>query len=116
MPGFVAAQPSLFCIKSIERFRTFWRLCINSSDCVANEKECSDSLGKRVRSSPKARVGELGAVGTEVEGCLEAGGVGLMFSEAARWAETPREPGCCRMRRRPEAPRPCSCSVTMGEL
>lgn len=24
--------------------------------------------------------------------------------------------GCCRMRRRPEAPRPCSCSGTMGDL
>lgn len=24
--------------------------------------------------------------------------------------------GCCRMRRRPEAPSPCSCSVMTGDL
>ena len=28
----------------------------------------------------------------------------------------PRERGCCRIRRRPEAPRPCSCSVKTGDL
>ena len=56
---------------------------MNSSDCVANEKEWSDSEGKRERSSPKANVGEPGAVGVDSEGCLDTGGV-LMFSEVAR--------------------------------
>jgi hypothetical protein len=36
---------------------------MNSSDCVANENEWSDSEGKRVRSSPKARVGDPGVGG-----------------------------------------------------
>lgn len=87
---------------------------MKSSDWVANENECRDSEGKRVRSSAKARVGEPGADGAEPEGCLETGGV--MLREAARWVEGTREPGTWRMRRRPEAPRPCSCSGTMGDL
>lgn len=85
---------------------------MNSSDCVANEKECSDSEGKRVRSSPKAKVGEPGAL---PEGCREVGGV--MFKDAARWEDVDRRgPGCWRIRRRPEAPKPCSCSGMMGDL
>lgn len=83
IPGLVAAQPSLSRINSMERFSTFWRLWMNSSDCVANENECSDSEGKRERSSPKANVGEAGAVGVDSEGCLDTGGV-VMFSEVAR--------------------------------
>lgn len=27
-----------------------------------------------------------------------------------------RDGGCCRMRLSPDAPRPCSCSVMMGDL
>lgn len=89
---------------------------MNSSDCVANENEWSDSEGKRERSSPKAKVGEPGAVGVDSEGCLDTGGV-LMFSEAARWdVESCLWLGCWRMRRRPDDPRPCSCSGTMGDL
>jgi hypothetical protein len=101
----------------MERFSTFCRLCINSSDCVAKEKECSDSEGKRVRSSPKAKVGEAGAVGAASDGCLDTGGV-AKFSDVERWVAEggPREPGCWRMRRRPEIPMPCSCSGTMGDL
>jgi hypothetical protein len=116
IPGFVAAHPSLSRIKSIERFSTFWRLCINSSDCVANENECRDSEGNRERSSPKANVGDPGAVGAESEGCLDTGGVAI-FNDVARCVEGGnREPPCWRMRRRPEAPMPCSCSGTMGDL
>jgi hypothetical protein len=88
---------------------------MNSSDCVANEKECSDSLGKRLRSSPNANVGEAGAVGAASEGCLDPGGV-AKFSDVDRAEGGPREPGCWRMRRRPDAPMPCSCSGTMGDL
>jgi hypothetical protein len=90
---------------------------MNSSDWVANENEWRDSLGKRVRSSPNARAGEAGAgagtEGSEPEGCLETGGV--MCSEAAREVDN-LEPGCWRMRRRPEEPMPCSCSGRMGDL
>jgi hypothetical protein len=89
---------------------------MNSSDCVANENECRDSEGKRVRSSPKANVGDPGAVCVDSEGCLDTGGV-ARFSEAARWVVCScLGPGCWRMRRRPEDPRPCSCSDTMGDL
>lgn len=89
---------------------------MNPSDCVANENECRDSEGKRVRSSPNAKVGEAGAVGALPEGCLEVGGV--MFNDVARWEEDMdrRGPGCWRIRRKPEAPMPCSCSGMMGDL
>lgn len=40
-----------------------------------------------------------------------------MFSEAARCVEGGnREPGCWRIRLNPDAPMPCSCSGTMGDL
>jgi hypothetical protein len=40
-----------------------------------------------------------------------------MFNEVDRCVEGGRrEPGCWRMRRSPEAPMPCSCSETMGDL
>ena len=55
-----AAHPSLSFINSIDRLRTFCRLCINSSDWWANENECNDSDGKRVRSSVKFNVGDAG--------------------------------------------------------
>ena len=91
---------------------------MSSSDCVANENECNDSEGKRVRSSPKDMIGEGGAEGPEPEGRLEDGGV--ICSDDARCEARP-EPGslgagCWRIRRRPEAPRPCSCSGLMGDL
>jgi hypothetical protein len=98
----------------MDLFNTFCRLCMNSSDCVAKENECKDSVGKRVRSSPKARAGEAGAEGVEPEGCLEVGGV--ICSDAARCEVGNLGPGCWRMRRRPEEPMPCSCSGRMGDL
>lgn len=108
-------------MNSRERLRTFWRLCRKSSDWWAKEKECRDSVGKRERSSEKlgeagpereesgagvARVAlievERERVTTEGlrEEALEFGMVGL------------REGGCCRIRRRPDSPRPCSWSAT----
>ena len=89
---------------------------MNSSDCVANENECKDSDGKRVKSSPIANVGDGGAEGEDPEGRLDTGGV-AMFSDVARWVVGGRrEPGCWRMRRSPDDPRPCSCSGTIGDL
>jgi len=54
----VADQPMRSFMNSMDRFRTFWRLCKRSSDWCAKEKECKLSEGKRDRSSVK--VGELG--------------------------------------------------------
>lgn len=54
---------------------------MNSSDCVAKENECKDSEGKRVRSSPKAKVGDPGTDGAEVEGCRETGGVAMLSED-----------------------------------
>lgn len=67
-----------------------------------------------MRSSPKVSVGEWGVDGADPEGCRDTGGV--ILSEAARCADGSRGPGCWRMRRRPEAPKPCSCSGRMGDL
>lgn len=91
---------------------------MSSSDCVAKENECNDSEGNRVRSSPNAIIGEAGADGPDPEGRREVGGV--MCSDDARW-EARLEPGslgvgCWRIRRSPEAPRPCSCSGFRGDL
>lgn len=52
-------------MNSIDRFKTFWRLCIKSSDWWANENECSDSDGKRERSS--VNVGEAGYEERDIE-------------------------------------------------
>jgi hypothetical protein len=95
---------------------------MKSSDCVAKENECNDSDGNRVTSSPIPNVGEPGADGADPEGCLDTGGV--MFRDVDLWVVPGlrTEPagnlgvGCWRIRRRPEAPRPCSCSDTTGDL
>ena len=58
-------QPMRSLMNSRDRFRTFCRLCMWSSDWWANEKECSDSDGKRERSSVKA--GELGPADSGIE-------------------------------------------------
>lgn len=88
---------------------------MNSSDCVANENEWSDSEGKRVRSSPKAKVGDPGTEGAASEGCRDTGGV-LMLSEVLRWVEGSCLGAGCRIRRNPDVREPCSCSGTMGDL
>jgi hypothetical protein len=71
-----------------------------------------------VRSSLKASIGEGGAEGPELEGRLEDGGV--ICSDSARCEARPEpgslDVGCWRIRRRPEAPRPCSCSGFIGDL
>lgn len=63
--GELEAQPSLSFIKSMLRFRTFCRLWMLSPDWWAKENEWSDSDGKRLRSSPKGIVGDVG-VGPEM--------------------------------------------------
>jgi hypothetical protein len=61
----------------MDRFKTFWRLCKNSSDWCAKENECSDSVGKRDKSSVK-----LGDVGPPLNGkVLEAASMALMEVE-----------------------------------
>ena len=97
-------------------------MCSTSSDWWANEKECKDSEGKRVRSSLKLNGGDEGPpeVNVREEGRLrvieddlegienddsgEDGNVGV------------RAGGCCRIRRRPDTPKPCSCSGMIGDL
>ena len=100
---------------------------MNSSDWWANENECKDSEGNLVRSSVKLRVGEEGPDGIIIDAVLEMGNV--------RFIEPDRGPtdvfrdddsdegivgarggGSCRIRRRPDAPRPCSCSVMTEDL
>lgn len=51
IPALVAAHPIRSRMKSIDLLTMFCRLWINSSDCWANEKECSDSSGNLCRSS-----------------------------------------------------------------
>lgn len=45
------ALPILSCMYCIDRFSTFWRFAMNSSDEWAKEKECRDSEGNRFKSS-----------------------------------------------------------------
>lgn len=47
---------------------------MNSSDWCENEKECSDSMGKRLRSSAKFQMGDEGPDGMPVEAARDAGG------------------------------------------
>jgi hypothetical protein len=100
---------------------------MNSSDWWANENECKDSEGNLVRSSVKFSVGEEGPDGMSIDPVLELGNVRAIepdrgATEAFRDDDSDegivgaRGGGCCRIRRRPEAPRPCSCSVTTGDL
>jgi hypothetical protein len=88
------------------------------------EKECSDSDGNRLRSSMEFKAGEDGTVFVAV-----CGGSRDMMGDAAD-RETAleegdiiklspsRNDGCCRIRRRPERPEPCSppCSGIIGDL
>jgi hypothetical protein len=48
---------------------------MNSSDWWANENECSDSDGNRLRSSVKFRVGEEGPEGMAIDVDRELGNV-----------------------------------------
>ena len=95
-----------------------------SSDWCAKEKECKDSLGNRFRSSPKFKPGDVvpGVKVAVIDGRREEGRE--RFKEEDRggscrpwtpWLEGFLD-GCCRMRRKPDAPRPCSCSGMIGDL
>lgn len=107
---------------------TFCRLCINSSDWWAKEKECNDSDGNRVRSSVKFNVGEAGPGDKAPDEPFRELGV-VRLTELDRGATEPvldelvesgsvgaRGGGCCRILLKPEAPMPCSCSVMMADL
>lgn len=100
---------------------------MKSSDWWAKENECRDSEGNRLRSSVKFSVGEEGPELMAKEGVRGFGSASVI--EAVRGPtdglreEDPEEGnvgarggGCCRIRRRPEAPSPCSCSVMTGDL
>lgn len=100
---------------------------MKSSDWWANEKECSDSEGYRVRSSVKFRVGEEGPEVFAKDGVRGVGRVrvmepergprdGLREDEPEEGKVGARGGGCCRMRRKPDAPSPWSCSVMTGDL
>lgn len=89
---------------------------MRSSDWWAKEKECKDSDGKRERSS--AKLGEPGAVISGPGGNIafrEAERArlveGLLEDAAVEGSVGLREEGFWRMRRRPDCPRPWSCSV-----
>lgn len=96
-------------------------LCKKSSDCLANEKEWSDSEGKRCRSSVTGEAGPLTkncAVEADrdaeredvpdigsVDACCKGGG---WNSPSSTISGVPREDGALLMRRRPEAGMPPS--------
>lgn len=123
IPVFDAAQPNLSFMNSIDLFNTFCRLCMNSSDWWAKEKECRDSDGKRVRSSPKSgdEGPDIAVVIRRSEGILKVIELDRGPTEWSR--EIASDAGmigvrgcCCRILLRPDAPRPCSCSVMTGDL
>jgi hypothetical protein len=100
---------------------------MNSSDCWANENECKDSDGNRLRFSVKFNVGEEGPDEIAIEPARDFGSESVIEldrgpTDAFREEESEegrvgaRTGGCCRIRRRPEAPSPCSCSVKTGDL
>ena len=104
---------------------------MNSSDWWANEKECNDSEGNRLRSSVKFNVGDDGPEGNPIETARDKDKVkGIEFdieferspSEVVRDG-TPLEgtvgarlSGCWRIHRSPECGFPRSCSVIMDDL
>jgi hypothetical protein len=96
---------------------------MNSSDWWANEKECRDSEGNRLRSSVKFKGGEPGPGGIIIDddlvrvmdpdrGPMEA----LREDDSEEGSVGGGRIGCWRIRRRPEAPIPCSCSVMTEDL
>lgn len=75
----------------------------------------------------KFNVGEEGPDGTAIEAARELGKVrdieldrgpteGFREEASEGGKVGARVKGCCRIRRRPDAPRPCSCSVMTGDL
>jgi hypothetical protein len=114
-------QPIRSFMNSRDRLRTFWRLCIRSSDWWANEKEWSDSEGKRDRSSEK--LGDAGPLDKGMvpvcertavrEGVRERATTEGLREEAFELGMVGFRDGgcCCRIRCRPDKPSPCSCSA-----
>ena len=118
-------------MNSTDLLRTFCRLCRKSSDWWANEKECRDSDGNRLRSSVKFSVGEEGPevmpmeelrvfgriIVMELDMELERGPIEALREEAPDEGTVgTREGRCWRILRKPDAPSPCSCSVITGDL
>lgn len=109
--GDVWANRSLSRMNSMLRLSTFCRLCSESPLWQAKEKECRDSEGKRVRSSPKGSKTGMGKSekdvcrvgGTDEEGD-SGGNLGEVDNEGLR--------GGCRIRRRPVS----RSAVNMGDL
>lgn len=75
----------------------------------------------------KFSVGEEGPEGMTNDAVRELGNVrliepdrgpteGLREEDSDEGMVGTRGGGCCRIRRRPDAPRPCSCSVMTGDL
>ena len=74
------------------RFNTFWRFCKESVAWWANENECNDSDGKRVRSSESGRPGDTGPADRMLREDFREG-------RGEIWGEgplTPDELGCRR--------------------
>ena len=88
MAGFAAPHPGLSLRKSTDLLSIIWRLCSDVSDWWAKEKECNDSDGNLLRSSPKGRVGDEGPEGNEAGNGCEGR---FRFSEGERdvcsWGE-----------------------------
>lgn len=127
MPALEFPHPSFCDMNSTDLFKTFWRLCMNSSDWWAKENECKDSEGNRLRSSVKLSVGEDGPEAIAIDAEREFGKdrvidpdrgptEGFLEDDSEEGIVGTRDGGCCRIRLSPEAPRPCSCSVMIGDL
>lgn len=78
-----------------------------------------------MRSSVKGKVGEDGPEEIAIEAARPAKGrvieldrapVDAAREELSEIGRIGARGSCCRIRLRPEAPRPCSCSVTIGDL
>jgi hypothetical protein len=107
-------------MNSIDLFKTFCRLCINSSaEWCAKENECNDSDGNRLKSSVKFMVGDEGPDIAPVELFLDSGereiaidaDLGPMDGALDEFVEeivATRGGGCWRILLKPEIPRLCS--------
>lgn len=112
MRGEEAAHPSLSRMNSILRLSTCCRFCKVSLFWCANENECRDSEGNRLRSSPNGIAGEAGPEGRDREAFRELAAEELAdrISNAGRVGEG----GLCAvlMRRKPLS----RSAVKMGDL
>lgn len=114
----------------MDLFNIFCLFRSTSSDEWANEKEWSDSDGNFDRSSLRFMVGDEGPplvnvreverpnVIERARGGTEKDALGEEECEGALEGprEESREGGSCRIRRRPDAPKPTSCSATFEDM